>query len=305
MVAFLPFFIIGIIITAIGFVIYAYLEKAQRPLKVDMDVPLPMFKESHAVSGRLNSTTLKNQNISETYERMCILEPVKYQNDPTLSKVISDYKALLQGKLLDPEGLHVPSETINDFPNPDYQRYLKAQRKALKLSKKISGRTAYDKELRRLDIVDKEEDIRVQFILELGKLGLSEVAVSALMSDTKLNKFKAEEWKRLAKKVKGYSETYDESVVFSFLSHIDDISILLDENKLDQYNTYVCHGAPEAIALEIITDGISQEQAVRAARLVDRHSYDWTDAVTEVLETDLKVTTEKTLRNKYQSMTRG
>lgn len=301
MVAFIPFFIIGIIITAIGYKIFAYLDKVQKLKKVNMDVPLPLMRESHAVSGRINSSKLEEaHNIAEAFELMCIKEPLKYQDDPGLAKVIRDYRDLLHGKVLDPDGRHIPSETIDGNTNPDYVTYLKAQRKSMKLAKKISGKTWIDGEVKRVTINEKEDDIRLQFIMELQDMGLTSVAISALVSDDKLNTIKAAEWKKLAKKVKEYSECYDQFVIFSFLKNVNDINILLDSDKMDQYNTYISHGAPESIALEIIRGGISSEQAVRAAELVDSFGYNWDKAITEVLEDDLKADTKTSLRDKYR-----
>ncbi len=305
MLAFIPFFIVGIIITAIGFKVYDYFHKIQKLKEVNMDVALPLMKESHAVSNLMKATKLPDsESISDLYELLCVNKADKYQNDPRIEKVLKDYRDLLHGKILDATGKHVPSEIIDKRPNPDYVTYLKAQRKALKLARVIMGKTWFDYELLRLNVIADEEDVRFQYIKEFLNLGIPISSIGALISDEKLNTFKASDWKKLAKKAKEYTESYDELTVFSFLNYINDIDTLLNSVKMDTFNTYISHGAPVGIALMIVQEKISEEQAVRAAKLVDVYKYIWEDAVKEILEDDRKATLKTELRSKYKEIVR-
>jgi hypothetical protein len=293
--------ILAIVLVTIGYVIYSIvmriLSKRIALKSPTSDTPLYEFKESHATDSRLAAGALKViENISERFERMCILDPLTYQGDPSLPTVIEQYKKLLSGKIKDPEGRHMPSEYLNGHRNPDYETYIAAQ-------KRVLGRAGC-RETLRLKRVNQEEDLRTDFTVKLVEMKFPIEVLDAVLSDEKMNAYSADDWKKLTKAVKGYLEDdeYSAEVVSEFLNQFNEIKILCDSDKMEAFSVFYKFSAPMNIVTEIIRDRISLEQGVRITQLVVDQRYPWDEAMEEVLEEDMDKATEADLKKKYRQL---
>jgi hypothetical protein len=288
--------IAGLIIYVIFSIINKTLSKAIAPKTPTLSTSLDMFKESGSIDTRVAQHGLKVvENISLRYERMCIIDPVKYANDPSLPEVIEQYGKLLRGEIKDPEGRHMPSEMINGARNYDYERYVKAQKK---------GSKGLVRECRRLKMVNAEEDLRTDFILKLTEMGLPVEVLNSALSDEKLNKFSTEDWKILVTKVKEYLSEYRAEAVAEFLENFHDIKILTDEEAMESFTLFRTHDAPMPVVVEIVRGRITVDQGVRIVNLVVVEEYSWAEALDEVLKEDHKAARAEELRDKYRAAVR-
>jgi hypothetical protein len=291
--------ILAIVVVGIGYVIYLRImrsiEKRIALKNPILTTPLPEFKESNAIGARLTSRNLKAvESISERFERMCILDPLTYKDDPAIPEVIDQYKRLLRGEIKDPEGRHMPSEILNGTRNLDYETYIAAQKKVLD--------KAGCRETLRLKRVNQEENLRTDFTIKLLEMKLPVEVLDAVLSDEKMNAYSAEDWKGLIKAVRGYLEEYSAGVVSAFLEQFNEIKILCVADKMETFAIFSKFNAPMEIVTEIIRERITLDQGVRVATLVVEERYTWDEAMEEVLEEDLEKATEADLKKKYQSM---
>jgi hypothetical protein len=295
--------IVAIVIVGIGYLVYVcvrrVLDKRYALKDPTLETPLTEFKESCAIDTRLAHAPLSvTSNISEAYERMCVVHPLEYKDDPSVPGVIAQYKKLLSGELQDPEGRHVPSEYLLDHRNLDYETYILAQKKALGKDGRLC------KEAKRLKAVNEEEDLRTDFTVKLIDMGFPAEVLDAVMSDEKLNTFKAADWKKLTGAVKEYLSEYDVEIVTEYLETFHDIKTLANGDKMEAYATYRKYSVPIEVVVEIVRGRITVEQASRIIKLAIDEDYQWEQAVTEVLQEDADRSAEKDLRDRYRQMVR-
>jgi hypothetical protein len=289
------------ILVAIGYLIFCKVKKVldkRFALKAPIaTTPLPEFRESHATDSRFIAKAISTiENISERFERMCVLDHFAYKDDPSIPTVIDQYRKLLRGEIKDPEGRHMPSEILNGNRNPDYDKYIAAQ-------KSVMGKTGCRESIR-LKRINQEDELRVSFVTKLLEMKFPEAVLGAVLSDNKLNSYTADDWKRLTKTVKGYLEIYPAEIVAQFLSYFDELSILCDSNKIETFSIFYKYDAPMPIVSEIIRERITVDQGLRITKLVINEKYDWDEAMEEVLEEDTQKATEEDLRKQYRQMLR-
>ena len=289
--------IIGITLCLIYFFVKRIIEKKFAPKSPTINTPLSEFKESRATDTRLTKNKIEiEENISARFERMCLLDPIAYKNDPALPAVIEQYGKLLRGEIADPQGRHMPSETLLGKPNPDYKTYVMVQKKVLGKQGGLCG------EARRLITIDKEDALRVEFITKLDEMNFPVEVVSAVLSDEKLNSFTAKNWVTLTATTRKYLQEYTAGEVADFFQQFDDIKILCDPTKIEAYTIFRKYSAPLNIVVEIIRDRITVDQGVRIMKLVIDSSYEWDEAVQEILEEDFEKSEVEELTAKYRSM---
>lgn len=301
--------LVSIIIAVALYVIYGAVKRRVDETYAlrnpNISTPLVEFSESNAISSEVSSSTVTpssnsiSTSISQRFEKMCLHEPLKYQNDPQLPEVIRQYKDLLDGKILDVEGRHVPSVTINGSPNSHYERYLIGQIKARKAAGLPDLSNSFGRELGRVHNQEKEAELRMQFVVQLMEMGIPTPVVLCLVTDQKLNTYSADDWKRISRAVKEHCNRYPAEVVSAFVSCYDQIDTLVNEDALSLYECYSRWGVPERIRDEIILGRVTTDQAERIVRLVHEQDYLWEDAFEEILSEDIKNAKEEELRDKY------
>jgi hypothetical protein len=258
-----------------------------------LTTPLSEFRESNATDTRFKTSNIRYiSNISEKFERMCILDPLSYVDDPETQSVVEQYGKLLRGELKDPEGRHMPSEFLQGTRNPDYEIYIKNQRKVLG---NVARRESY-----RIAKVNEEDALRSELINKLAALNFPEEVLLAVLDDSKLNTYTANDWRKLATCVKDYLQSYSAETVSAFLSLFVEPAILCDAEKMEVFSVFHQYSAPMPIVAEIIRGRVTMDQGIRITKLVVNNEYDWAEAMQEVLEEDLEKATEDDLRTAYR-----
>lgn len=305
MVGFLIVVILVLVVAGLSYVIAHFMRKSLALKEGDMNTDLEEFRESHAVSRRISISRLPNtSNVSELYERMCVKDPLKYRDHPSLPMVINEYKAVVSGKKLDPSGSHIPSEYINGSLNPDYARYISNQI-LVHEHLNVSGNLRYLKSERdRIERRGDEAAVKLGFIEYLRGAGLPDVFLgTSVVSVGKLNTYSEGDWKLFSKTVKVYLRTYAEEEVHSFVSMFDDISIITDADKMQVFSIYSKNGVPEGVVRPVIVGEISDDQAYRITELVQKHGRSWEGAMKFILEQDLRNAEADDLRALYHKKT--
>jgi hypothetical protein len=205
-------------------------------------------------------------NTSERFEEMCIRNPLQYKDDPAVAEVIAEYRALLSGRLLDIEGRHVPSVLINGVRNPDYETYLKAQKKALTRAQTIKSGVC--SELKRLDRLSKEDDARADVVVKLLQMNLPLPVLNGAVRDEKLNTYTAEDWVKFGRCMKVYLSEYPEEIVTEFVETFDAHEIIFDSDKMEHFSIFRKYQVPMKVVKEIVLDRITVDQAQRIMVLV-------------------------------------
>jgi hypothetical protein len=293
--------IIAVILIALIYgAIHKKVSKTFEYKDTDIDTDLKEFRESHAVAKVINrgSLNLKESTV-QRYERMCVLEPLKYKGDTSIPSLIAEYQAIITGKVLDPQGLNIPSEILLGKPNPDYAQYVTNQAKALKQASYSKPSKALEEEQWRVVRLKEEQTVRSTFIAELVSQGIPAFTAEAAASDAKLNSYTAEDWKKFCKIIPDYVTLSDSLTVMLFVKLFDDKKILFDFHKFEQYLVYVSYNIPDKIIIELLKGRISQEQSARVVTLVQDHRYEWDEALQEVLQEDQKKSQENKLRKSY------
>lgn len=296
---FVYFIIAVLVIYFFHSAIQKHVRKMTRLKEVSLDTDLKEFRESHAVSQVISGGKLDlRESIVQKYERMCIVDPVKFKNDPSIPGIIAQYNDIISGKVIDVKGENVPSEFLIGKKNPDYQKYLTCQAKALKMVKPREA-IALKVENNRVHRRDAEDTTRTMFIAHLVEQGLPLVLVVGAVTDAKLNTYSEDDWRAFCRIVKDYLQMADREVVMSFVETFDDKKIILDANKFESFMVFYEFDIPQEILVELIRDRITPEQAIRMVSLHQDHQYDWDEAMQEVLEDDLKRASEVDLRKQY------
>lgn len=294
-------FIITVILTFIVYLLFTILNKrVTRSMALEettINTSLKEFRESHAVTNHIRSTSFDApKSIVEKYEQMCVIDPVTYKNHPELASIIRQYQDIISGRALDPQGLNVPSEELLGRHNPDYDRYLENQAKALKSS---AVADVLRTEKNRVVRLGKETDMKNQFFVYLIEQDVAPLIVSAAMTDAKLNTFNDEDWRTFCKVMKGYSEVADHITIMNFVSMFDDKEILFNQDKFTQYVAFSDHKVPSEIVEKILTDSITIDQALRMVELAESCDCGWDEALSEIVSEDLNKIEATELRKQY------
>jgi hypothetical protein len=292
--------IVSVIIIIIYTKIKSKVSKTFEYKDTDINTDLKEFRESHAVSNVIKSGALNlKESMVQKYERMCIIDPVSNKNDPSIQKVIADYQDVIMGRVLDPEGLNIPSEELLGVHNPDYDRYLANQAKAQKKASFTYSSEALHKERARVIVQNKETRATNQFFAYLVEQGIPPMMVSSALTETKINTYTADDWKTFCKVVKGYLSTTPRDIVTEFVSLFDEKEVIFDIKKFENFTVFYEYQVPSPILVELIRGRITNEQANRIIDLVQQCKYSWGEAMEEILKEDINKTEEINLRKQY------
>lgn len=297
---FVYFIIAVLVIYFIYQAIHKRVTKFTALKETDLNTDLSEFRESHAVSqvignGHLNLV----ETITQKYERMCVVDPVKHRDDHSIPGLIKAYQDIISGKTPDINGENIPSEYLLGRKNPDYQKYMTGQARALKKASQGDSSTALRNESKRVVQRDKEDKARMMFIAHLVEQGLPLLLVTEALTDAKLNAYSEDDWRTFCRMVKDYLQMAPRDVVTDFVSTFDEKEILFDANKFDSFAVFHEFKIPREIMVELVRGRITPEQAIRMVSLHDDHDYGWDEAMEEVLEDDLKKVTADELRKSY------
>jgi len=257
------------------------------PLLKDADptlnTALPAFREAHTYDSLIDKDIRGVANsISKVYEEMCILHPLEHEGDPRVEDVVARYKDLLKGKILDPDGKHIPTETLDGRLNPDYKRYLRSQVRAM--TRAGMDPAWFKEELKRFSKIDKFEDIGADFYIALEKMGAPEYFTTALCAQGRMEKYIPEEWKELIAQVKKYEASYHPADVIYFLESVSDKDDLLDEAKMDAFTKLRELGIDDKLAAAYIHYDISEEDLEDIVTVMEDESVSCEEALKSVLE---------------------
>jgi hypothetical protein len=140
------------------------------------------FAPSRA-SKNIRKSIFDEENVAELYEKLCVLEPVQYRNDPRIPAVLAKYKKVLKGQLLDKEGRHMPTPKLNGKLNPDYATYIRNQHKAFTDAGKLSDVAWLDEELKRVRREGRSKSLRKEYTEILLGMGVLEELLPVFLTD--------------------------------------------------------------------------------------------------------------------------
>jgi hypothetical protein len=293
-----------IVATVLIMIIYISIKKlvssSMKLRDTGLNTNLKEFRESHAVSTVICEGYMDFQEgIVQQYERMCIIDPLPYKDNPYIPELIKNYRDIIQGELLDIGGYNIPSETLLGKPNPDYTLYLTNQAKKHKKASLLESSAVMLKESSRVENVQKEKSIKVEFLALLIKQGVPLLIANEALTEGKMNVYTAEDWIRFSNSIKIYVETANQEVVRTFVSLFDEKEIVFNHRKFSNFTTFYEHGVPIPILTEILRDRISVDQALRIIELVSNSGSTWDEGMQTILSLDLKETEETNLRKSY------
>ena len=278
------------------------------PIMRDKDAtlytPLNAFRESNKYDTIIKDAS-KNApaSISQLYEEMCINNPCAYEDDPNLSKVISDYKNLLKGKILDPEAKHAPSEYLEGISNNDYAIYLKSQIRVLgKVGKDVIW---FKEELKRFAKCEKEELYEADFMINFSTMGAPESILSSLVSENRMETFSPDDWKELVAKVKEYAKLYSSVDISYFLELINDKAILLDEAKMEAFHQLRELNIDEELAAAYIRRDLSSDDFAEVSDIMERYAMTCEEALEKVLSSKKSASKKEALKRSYKDQVLG
>lgn len=288
--------VVSIVLIIYGWVISIFVRKTTGVVfkaPVD-DIGTDMF------SGYVRSNTHSVTNsISAEFEEKCIRDPLKYKNDADIPKVLKDYKDLLLGHILDPEGIHTPSLNINGEENPDYYRYLRNQKRALD---KVGKDTEWlSKEMARVTSGKKALELESEFGEHLFGMGLPEDIVVCALTYERLESHTPDNWEALVASVNSILETNEDcsEFIIEFLNMVSDPTYYT-VGSIDDYVTLREYGVTSYLSLPCAKREITMQQAVSAAELTDR-GYTDEDALIKVLEVSKESYEKEALVDLYKS----
>ena len=236
-------------------------------------------------------------NVVSDYEKMCVTDVLEYKGDTNLPEVVGTYARILHGITPDPEAKNAPSEYIGDFINPDYPKYLKAQKRVL--SEKGYDIKWFTKELVRVNRAIKEKSALRDFILTLLTMGLDYSFVQFINDPEKMEKFSSSDWRALIDCSNDYKNKYNLFVVGMFLYYFNP-SEIEQTPKMDFFNSLIENRVPPLIAVEIVRGNITRSQFFRILTLVDEKRYSWEEAIEEVVTEDSNEKEAEKLVKRYQ-----
>lgn len=233
------------------------------------------------------------EGVARQYERMCVLEPVRWAGDPRIPGVIERYSDIVSGREPDPEGLNVPSPEILGRPNPDYARYLRSQSKLAKAE-------GMRKALRVANHAKREQKIRDGFRDALLGMGMPEGLVDAAITDHRVESYSQEDWREVVRAASAASAEHGEGVPLDMLSMFEDARVLFEDGSVATFVALRNQGVPANVVKDVVEHALTIEQAERAADLVEVHMYTWLEAVKEVVGADKREDLEEELRERYR-----
>lgn len=300
---FVAFLVLAVIGTT--YVVAHFMRKGLALKEGDMSTPLHEFRETHAVSRRVSSSKIDEvQSIAGKYELMCVRRPLEYKGSAEIPSVVSRYKAIVSGEELDTEGRHIPSEYIDGTLNPDYARYISNQIVAHEREGMYGNLNFLRSERDRIERRGKEAELRLGFMKYMDSAGLPAAMTDGeVINENKLNTYTEKNWKDFVRVVKAYLKTYDEYTVHGFVSMFDDISTVMDADKMQMYSIYAKNQVPEEVLRSIVAGDISFDQACVITELVYDEGYTWEHARDHVLKLSEKSAEEDNLRDIYRKQT--
>jgi hypothetical protein len=300
---FIQFTLIAVVMLFIYYILKKFVEKFISLKETDITTPLSEFRESHAASVTVKKGLFNIQEgIVGQYENKCILNPIPHKNDPSLPKIIAEYKKIISGDILDPHGYNIPSREILGKHNPDYDKYIHNQAQALKTETFSHQASILFEEEKRIKEGEEKEELRNEIMGLLIAQNIPPLVVHAAMSEKKLETYTSENWVSFYKKVKEYLEISDRSIVNSFVENTDDLSIILDEDMFNKFSTFYKHSLPVAVIMRLITEEITDDQAARALVRVELFHISFEKALEDIQAMDNKTTEEEALRKSYGFM---
>lgn len=226
--------------------------------------PVESYKESHAIDQMIKHNPLDTiESISQRYEAV-MASPLDYTKDERLN-IAKEYKELLMGHIKDPEAFHAPDERRDGYLNSDYVRYLKNQTRVL-------GPDCWHKtELKRVQQVDKEEKVGIDFRAELMKMGAISALVHAMTTDKRMETYDTKDWKDLIAATNRYAQEFRLGRVLFFLQQVDDKETLLDHSKMELFDLLIEKDVPEKIAGVFMTTNMKDEEIACVLELLDQN----------------------------------
>lgn len=268
--------------------------------KAFIDMDLVNLPESHTVSGLISRSNISTpESITQKYERMCILDPVKYEGDASIPETIKKYRDIISGKVLDQKGYNVPSETILGKHNPDYDTYIANQAKAMKRAGSLNATLVFKEENNRNVRIKNEDQVRSEFVAHLVNNNIPITVIGRAISDEKIGTFKSEDWKKFCGSIKEYLQMSTPEVVAEFVSSFNEKAILFNSRKFEVFAIFWNHKVPLKTIIEIIFGNVTVDQAVKMLSLVQDYGYEWNDASEEILSEEFQETRAVGLRKGY------
>jgi len=299
---FFGWLIIGTIITLILVFIYTVIEKVlnriHREKEVTLATPTEVFLESAGIDAVASKKSIKlTKSVSAMFEEMCLLNPLKYQNDPRIPQIIRDYKGYITGALVDLEGNHIPSEYLNGDPNPDYKKYLHNQRKAMRLQGEKSSWA--DKLYKELDTLDKYREAKETFKADLVKSEIPFTTAMALITDERMAQTTEEEWKLIKQQVKRYINDFSIAYVNDYINRALKVEELCDYDRMEAFAAWVEHEVPPELAYLNVSGAVPEKAMHEILRMVDT-GLDINEAIRRVLNNVVTEYSAEQLREKYR-----
>jgi len=295
---------VWIVSIAVGLIAYGFWKMINKPVQrslsgraARLDDRLQEYDGAYGADKLLGPAA--QESIARTFERMCVLEPSRWVGDPNLPEVIRRYKAIVSGKEKDPEGRHVPSMTLLGQPNPDYERYLRNQRKTAPdaESAKVAGKWAR-KALREQKIRDGFDDV-------LRKMGMPESLIGKAITEYRLDHYTERQWREVVAACRRMAEGHSEEFAGHMLDLFDEAEVLCDEDAAETFGALEEQDVPDEVSVQVVKGQISMEQAEKAAKLVEEWGYNWGEATAEVLDGDRRSEEDTRLRSLYRAKTGG
>lgn len=297
---FIQFTIIAVVMLFIYYILKRFVEKFISFKEPDITTPLSEFRESHAASVTINRGQFNIQEgIVQQYEKMCILDPISYKNDPSLPGIIAEYKNIISGSILDPQGHNIPSRELLGKHNPDYDKYIHNQAAALNTKTFSHQASTFFEEEKRIKENEEKEELKSEIMGLLISQNIPPLVVHSAMTKKKLEIYSSEDWISFYKKVKEYLEISDRSIVTSFVENIDDLSLILDEDMFNKFSIFSKHSLPVAAIMRLITGEITDDQATRALGRIEVLHISFEKALEDILAMDNKKAEEDALRKSY------
>lgn len=236
------------------------LFKEKKPKITD---PLNTYKESHALDQMIQGNPLEIiDSISQRYETV-IASPLDYTEEER-EETAKEYRELLIGEIKDPEAYHAPNERREGYLNTDYIRYLKNQSKAL------GPDCWHKKELERIQQIEQEEQIGIDFRYELMKMGAVSALVHAMTSEERMETYTTNDWRDLITATNKYAARFRLDRIIHYLKEVQNKEALLDKKKMELFDLLLEKEVPEKIAGVFVTTELEEEELTQTLELLDQ-----------------------------------
>jgi len=232
------------------------------------------------------------QGVARLYEQMCVLEPSKWAGDKRIPGIIKRYSDIVSGREADPQGYNVPSTRLLGRVNPDYEKYLKSQRKHTESTKEALAHARHGQ---------REQDLRDGFHETLLSMGMPEALVEVAATDARIESYTQEQWQDVIAASKRTSEEYGEDVALDMLALFEGVEVLCSEEAAETYDALRKQGVPVDVSRDVVRGVLTIEQAERASDLVEGHMFGWQEAVKTVVSHDSKCDDDELLRTQYRA----